>query len=113
MPDLNRAIHIPQRDPRSSSTKIAAHVVAHPLMIVHFQTELVIDSSVHGGGFNLGLGVGRNSQFHTAVYRRQFKRRISQPLKLGLRRPIDGGQLDPPLQPVSPDSSIDAGSSNL
>ena len=64
MTNFNSAVDVCQFDVRPAAAEFAAQVVAHELVMVHMQTEIVIDSARNRAGLEFRLGVGRNGQFH-------------------------------------------------
>ena len=57
VPHLDPAIHILQFNARASAGQFAAQIVAHKPMMVHMQSEVVVDAPRDRAGVDISLRV--------------------------------------------------------
>ena len=113
MMHVDSAIHVFQPDARAAAAQLSAQVVAHEVVIVHVQAEVVIDAAGNRPGFDLGLGVRRNRQRDRSVHGLQLNCRTLELVEVRFQMAVDCGQLRPARQILGPQLSVYARRANF
>src|SRR4029077_5569636 len=84
------AVYIPEFDARAAASQFTAQIVSHKTMVVHVQSEIVVNSPRDGAGLNHCLRVRRNRKLNRAVHRVQLHRGSRELIKPCLQMTVDG-----------------------
>src|ERR1700693_5280441 len=106
--NVDPSIDVLDFDACTAGAQLPAQVVTDVAVMIHMQTEVVVDSAGNRAGLDFGLGIRWDGQLNRTVDRTEFNGRAGKLIKPRVQVAIDSGELGAPEKIMCLQPAIDA-----